>query len=120
MDTGLVKALTPVSPGLQSSTDRKSQTATGTERPAAVSSFAAPPGRSLQQQMEAIASQLQEFLNSSERDIEFRVDADTHAQVITVRDAASGEVIRQFPSEDVLRVLRNLNAQQGTFFNGVV
>ena len=70
------------------------------------------------QQMEAIASQLQEFLRSSERDIEFRVDADTKAQVITVRDATSGEVIRQFPNEDALRVLKNLAAQQGTLFNG--
>ncbi len=117
MEVGLAKALTPVSPGLPSTTYRSPQTASGTGRPAAVPPVVAPE-RS-QQQIEAIASQLQEFLSSSERNIEFRVDADTHAQVVTVRDAASGEVIRQFPNEDVLRVLKNLTAEQGTLFDGV-
>jgi flagellar protein FlaG len=78
----------------------------------------APPEPMAQKQLEAIASQLQEFLSSSDRDIEFRVDADTKAQVVTVRDARSGEVIRQFPNADALRVLKNLAAQQGTLFNG--
>ena len=63
----------------------------------AVQPVKAPPEPMAQKQSEAIASQLQEFLSSNDRDIEFRVDADTKAQVVTVRDARSGEVIRQFP-----------------------
>ena len=67
--------------------------------------------------MTAIAAQLQEYLQSSERDVEFRVDADTDAQVVTVRNAATGDVVRQMPSEEALRVIKNLIADQGTLLN---
>jgi flagellar protein FlaG len=70
--------------------------------------------------MAAVASQLQEFLNSSQRDVEFRVDAETHLQVVTVRDSVTGQVIRQFPNEDVIRVVKNLTAQQGTLLDEAV
>jgi flagellar protein FlaG len=120
MEMSLGKVLIPVSPDLPTSNDRSQTTAQGTERPGAVSPVAELPQRKLQAQMAAIASQLQEFLSTSDRDIEFRVDADTHAQVVTVRDATSGEVIRQFPSEDVLRVLKNVAAQQGTLLDEIV
>jgi flagellar protein FlaG len=126
MDIKITKAVTPVSSGLQSTADRNYSTATGQLSPAAVSPVAAPPAparvpsapqRDLQSRMEVVAAQLQEFLQSSERDIEFRVDADTGAQVVTVRDANSGDVIRQMPGEEVLRVLKNLTAGQGTLLD---
>ena len=40
--------------------------------------------------MEAVAQQMRDYLRSNGRDLEFRVDADTDAMVITVREAASG------------------------------
>ena len=117
MNISLTKVVAPVPVDLQPRPNRQAQGAAApveaVENPAADA-----PEPVNQKQMEAIASQLQEFLSSSDRDIEFRVDADTKAQVVTVRDARSGEVIRQFPNADALRVLKNLAAQQGTFFNG--
>lgn len=67
--------------------------------------------------LEAVVAQLQQYLNSSQRNVEIRVDADTNMQVVTVRDAVSGDVIRQFPSEEVMRVIRNLREQQGVLLN---
>ncbi|HET7809724.1 MAG TPA: flagellar protein FlaG [Steroidobacteraceae bacterium] len=69
------------------------------------------------QRMAAVAQQLREYLRSNGRDLEFRVDADTNAMVITVREAASGEVIRQIPSEEALQMRRYLDEWSGTFLN---
>lgn len=143
MDINLVKAVTPVSPSLVSTSNRTSSAAVaptgdvvalpvlgdgGASTAAVPGVAAAQPAQAEPQrqpvqgfdpkaQLEAVAKQLQEYLQSSQRDVEFRVDADTHAQVVTVRDSATGEVIRQMPSEEVLRVMRNLYAAQGSLFD---
>jgi flagellar protein FlaG len=67
--------------------------------------------------MEAVAQQMRDYLRSNGRDLEFRVDADTDAMVITVREAASGEVIRQIPNEEALQMRRYLDEWSGTFLN---
>ena len=69
------------------------------------------------QRMAAVAQQLRDYLRSNGRDLEFRVDTDTHAMVITVREAASGEVIRQIPSEEALQMRRYLDEWSGTFLD---
>ena len=71
----------------------------------------------LRERMAAVAQQLRDYLRSNGRDLEFRVDADTDAMVITVREAASGEVIRQIPSEEALQMRRYLDEWSGTFLN---
>jgi len=67
--------------------------------------------------MEAVAQQMRDYLRSNGRDLEFRVDADTDAMVITVREAATGEVIRQIPNEEALQMRRYLDEWSGTFLN---
>jgi len=128
MDIQGSKPVAPVATALQSLTDTVSNSATGAVTPAAVKPVVAPAAvvptadsvqRNLKSQAAAIAAQLQEYLQSTRRDIEFRVDADTGTQVVTVRDANTGEVIRQMPSEEVLRVLKSLNAPQGTLVDQI-
>jgi flagellar protein FlaG len=67
--------------------------------------------------MEVVAQQLRDYLRSNGRNLEFRVDVDTKAMVITVREAASGEVIRQIPNEEALQMRRYLDEWSGTFLN---
>jgi flagellar protein FlaG len=57
--------------------------------------------------MEEAVRQIESFLKSVGRTLEYRVDADTHRTVITVR-GATGEVIRQIPNEEVLQLARFL------------
>lgn len=59
--------------------------------------------------MAKVAQRLEQFLNSSRRDIQFRVDEDANATVVTVRNSSTGEVVRQFPNEEALRMMRRLN-----------
>jgi flagellar protein FlaG len=58
--------------------------------------------------MEQAVRQIESFLKSVGRTLEFRVDANTHRTVITVRNTTNGEVIRQIPNEEVLQLARFL------------
>ncbi|WP_271408471.1 flagellar protein FlaG [Pseudomonas sp. Q1-7] len=51
---------------------------------------------------------LQEFAQSIQRDLSFRVDDSSGRIVVEVRDQSSGEVIRQIPSEEALQLLKHL------------
>ena len=77
----------------------------------------AVPGEDVRELTARIARQLEKFLKESGRNVEYRVDADAGTTVITVRRADTGEIIRQFPSEEALAWLHRLNEQSGTFLN---
>ena len=78
---------------------------------------AVPSQGELRERMAAVAQQMRDYLRSNGREMEFRVDADTHAMVITVREAASGKVIRQIPNEEALQMRQYLDEWSGTFLN---
>lgn len=62
-----------------------------------------------QEAVEEVASKLQEFVNLLDKKLQFSVDEDSGRQVVRVTDQISGDVIRQIPSEEVLRLARNLS-----------
>jgi flagellar protein FlaG len=76
-----------------------------------------PVAQDIQHRLAVVAEQLQKFLRSTDRDLEFSVDGAADTTVITVRDASTGDVIRQIPSEEALRIMRRLNAESGTLLN---
>ena len=78
---------------------------------------AVPSQGELRERMAAVAQQMRDYLRSNGREMEFRVDADTHDMVITVREAASGKVIRQIPNEEALQMRRYIDEWSGTFLN---
>lgn len=55
---------------------------------------------------------IDKFLQSQGRDISFSVDEATDKQVVTVKEAASGDVIRQIPSEEVLNFAERMRELQ--------
>jgi flagellar protein FlaG len=58
---------------------------------------------------QAVARRIEQYLRESGRELDFHVDVDTKRMVVTVRDPTTGEVIRQIPSEEVLRIARSLS-----------
>lgn len=54
------------------------------------------------------ARQIETFVRSQGRNLEFRVDDSTGVVVVRVRDAVTGEVIRQIPNEAALRIAERL------------
>lgn len=61
--------------------------------------------------LQTIAEHIECYLKSIGRELSFSVDEETHRTIITVRDAASAETIRQIPSEEMLRIARALGNQ---------
>ncbi|NVK24687.1 MAG: flagellar protein FlaG [Gammaproteobacteria bacterium] len=62
-----------------------------------------------QKAIQEVASKLQEFVNLIDKKLQFSVDENSGRHIITVSDKLSGDVIRQIPSEEVLRLAQNLS-----------
>lgn len=56
------------------------------------------------------AEQLERAVRQTGRNLNFHVDADSGVIVVKVVDAVSGEVIRQIPNEETLRLAKSLAA----------
>ena len=68
-------------------------------------------------QIDTAVSQLNEFVQSNSRQLNFSVDEGSNKQVVKVTDAESGKIIRQIPSEEILRLserLQDLQTEVGT------
>lgn len=68
------------------------------------------------QALTEVAEYLQEYLQSSARNLEFKVDTDARQTVIIVRDSR-GEVIRQIPNEEAQHLRARLNEGSSTFLD---
>jgi len=60
--------------------------------------------------------QLNEAMAEFNRSVNFRVDQDTGITVLTVRDRATQEVIRQIPPDEFLTLVSRLDEMRGIFF----
>ena len=59
--------------------------------------------------LESATREVEQFIQSQNRNLTFSVDESTERSVVTVTDSGSGDVIRQIPSEEVLRLAQRLN-----------
>ena len=84
---------------------------------------AAESGKSLPPNVERIAdisaeqvkdavSKLNEYVQSTERTLDFQVDEDSGKTIIKVFDKVSSELIRQIPNELALELAQNLNEEE--------
>lgn len=64
-------------------------------------------------QLAAQVTRLNEFAQQMKRDIEFSVDQESNRTIIRVRDTETGEVIRQLPPEEILRIAERLAEAEG-------
>lgn len=67
-------------------------------------------------QLQAAVSDLQDFVQSVRRDINFNLDDESGRVVVNVTETASGDVIRQLPSEEALRLSENLSEIRSLLF----
>ena len=72
------------------------------------------------EQMEEMAQQLQDFMGEMNRSLQFKVDEDSGRDVIKVLDKNSGEVIKQYPSEEVLSLVSKLSESAGILIDQTV
>lgn len=70
-----------------------------------------PPQPSAEQLKNAVDS-INKALKQANRNLEFSVDKDTNKQVVKLVDSETGDVIRQFPSDEMLAISRALGKAQ--------
>jgi flagellar protein FlaG len=67
---------------------------------------AAPPVEV--RKIESVTKQIDSFLRSMNKSLQFRVDESTGRTIVSICDAETGEVIRQVPGDEALRIAQNL------------
>jgi len=72
------------------------------------------------EQLDKVAQQLQDFMGDLNRGIQFVVDEDSGRDVIKVIDKTSGDLIKQYPSEEVLTLVSKLSDMVGGFIDAKV
>lgn len=67
----------------------------------------------LRNQPKPVSGLIESFLRRNERDLSFAFDNSTGFYVTKVMTEGSGEVVRQVPSEEMLRIARNIDQMRG-------
>ncbi|QJR81820.1 flagellar protein FlaG [Alteromonas pelagimontana] len=62
--------------------------------------------------VETAAQAVEAFLQVQSRNLSFTIDKETQRSVVTVRDSESGNIIRQIPSEEVLKLAERIKELQ--------
>lgn len=65
-----------------------------------------------QQNLEEAISEVNEFVQTRNKQLSFSVDDDSGKQVVKVTDSDSGDIIRQIPTEEVLSLSRRIKELQ--------
>ncbi|QLF92469.1 flagellar protein FlaG [Pseudomonas sp. ABC1] len=66
--------------------------------------------------VEEAVSSIKDFVQTIRRDLNFDLDDSSGKMVVKVTDRASGEIIRQIPSEEALRLAENLEEARSLLF----
>ena len=70
------------------------------------------------EQVLAAMADMQDYVQSAQYNLQFELHDDSSRMVVKVTEAATGEVIRQIPSEEALRLAENLSEIRSVLFSG--
>jgi flagellar protein FlaG len=88
----------------------------------AVSEVRAPvrDNQSESEQVKSAVKEIEKFLASNRRNLEFSTDEESGRIVVKVIASETGELIRQLPSEEALRIAHSLNDVSSLLFDAKV
>lgn len=96
------------------------------ERSAAAASFIEPardlkkPEAQKRDDLVSAVEKLDKYVNASQRNLSFSIDEDSGKVVVKVIATATGEVIRQLPSAEALKLAEKLDADTARLFHAKV
>ena len=73
-----------------------------------------------QEQLKMAVQEIEKFVQSVRRNLEFSIDEPSGKVVVKVIASDSGEVVRQIPNEEVLKLANNLNDASSLLFSAKV
>lgn len=71
----------------------------------------------LRESLQSAVAQINEHMQNVERSLQFTIDEDSGRDVVTVLDKKTEEIIRQFPSEEVLVIARQIAENRDSSFS---
>jgi len=66
--------------------------------------------------IEQVVDQMREIAKQNNRDLAFDIDQLANRFVIRVTNPTSGELVRQIPTEDILRIAHRIDSMKGVIF----
>ncbi len=99
---------TPAAQVKQNTDEQKNTPVTTTANNSEVSETELSP-----EKLEKVVQQLQDFMGEMNRSLQFKVDEDSGRNVIKVIDKESGDLVKQYPSEEVLGIVAKLAEATG-------
>lgn len=109
----------PISNSTQTSPAFADRTAVVAQRPAAtvpvelVHAVREPRAVPSSEELKQAVQDANQAMQNLASDLEFSIDEDSERTVVKVVDRATGEVIRQIPSEEMLEIAKALDQAQG-------
>jgi flagellar protein FlaG len=68
-------------------------------------------------EISAAVTALNQYMQSSNREIEFRLDESTGDTVVRITNQSTGELIRQIPSKVALQLAQDIHSDHGVLLN---
>lgn len=69
------------------------------------------------ERLQELVTKLQELMPSRDVTLKFSVDAVLNRPIISVHDKDTGKLVKQLPSEEVLRAVHNIESLRGILFD---
>jgi flagellar protein FlaG len=60
---------------------------------------------------------IQEFVSNVTTDLRFTVDKETGRSIVSVVDSKTQQIVRQIPTEEIMKIARNIDRMQGLLFS---
>jgi flagellar protein FlaG len=73
--------------------------------------------KEMRENIQEAIDRLNQQLKANGRDLSFQMDEEINRPVITVRNIETGEVVRQIPSEEIIRMAHSIEEGKGLLFN---
>jgi flagellar protein FlaG len=73
--------------------------------------------KEMRENIQEAIGRLNQQLKATGRDLTFQMDQELNRPIIIVRNIETGEVVRQIPSEEIIRMAHSLEEGKGLLFN---
>lgn len=73
--------------------------------------------KEMRENIQEAIDRLNQQLKANGRDLSFQMDEEINRPIIIVRNIETGEVVRQIPSEEIIRMAHSIEEGKGLLFN---
>jgi flagellar protein FlaG len=100
--------------------DRRPSATPAAAEDAAAARSSAPDGKEKSVALGAALERLTEVLRTASVSVQFEIDSTSHRVITKVVDKSTGEMIRQIPTEELVRISDAMSQLQGLFVRQTV